>query len=348
MSKKFETHETEFGISILADCMDYMATMADKSVDLVLTDPPYNIDKVRDWDKWKTKDAYIDWCGKWINAVSPKIKDNGSFYVFHNDMPQIAMLMEWIRVNTPLVFKQMIVWNKRFEGSPNKGYMDGYCAVENLRNYKLMAEYCLFYTFQDQTGLTTVMLDTNNFTTLRQYFKDYQEALGLTKKQILEKIGQSADHCFRWGSTQWDLPTPETYAEIGKLPLKNEFIRKEYEDLRKEYEDLRKEYEDLRKEYEDLRYTFNNQKTHHSVWNYDFAPKQGHITPKPVELIENIIRHSSNEGATILDPFAGSFTTAIACIRTGRKYICIEKERKYFDIGVKRIEAELEQTDFLR
>jgi site-specific DNA-methyltransferase (adenine-specific) len=219
--------------------------------------------------------------------------------------------------------------------------MDGYCAVENLRNYKLMAEYCLFYTFQDQTGLTTVMLDTNNFTTLRQYFKDYQEALGLTKKQILEKIGQSADHCFRWGSTQWDLPTPETYAEIGKLPLKNEFIRKEYEDLRKEYEDLRKEYEDLR-------YTFNNQKTHHSVWNYDFAPKQGHITPKPVELIENIIRHSSNEGATILDPFAGSFTTAIACIRTGRKYICIEKERKYFDIGVKRIEAELEQTDFLR
>lgn len=43
MSKKFETHETEFGISVLADCMDYMATMADKSVDLCLTDPPYGI-----------------------------------------------------------------------------------------------------------------------------------------------------------------------------------------------------------------------------------------------------------------------------------------------------------------
>jgi site-specific DNA-methyltransferase (adenine-specific) len=330
-------HETEHGILHCGDCLDILPTLADKSVDLVLTDPPYNIDKVRDWDKWKTKDAYIDWCGKWINAVSPKIKDNGSFYVFHNDMPQIAMLMEWIRVNTPLVFKQMIVWNKRFEGSPNKGYMDSYCAVENLRNYKLMAEYCLFYTFQDQTGLTTVMLDTNNFNTLRRYFKDYQEALGLTKIQILEKIGQSADHCFRWGSTQWDLPTPETYAEIGKLPLKNEFIRKEYEDLRKEYEDLRKEYEDLR-------YTFNNQKTHHSVWNYDFAPKQGHITPKPVELIENIIRHSSNEGATILDPFAGSGTTAIACIRLNRRYILIEKEEKYCEIAAKRIDTELDQT----
>jgi len=133
------------------------------------------------------------------------------------------------------------------------------------------------------------------------------------------------------------LPTPETYAEIGKLPLKNEFIRKEYEDLRKEYEDLRKEYEDLR-------YTFNNQKTHHSVWNYDFAPKQGHITPKPVELIENIIRHSSNEGATILDPFAGSGTTAIACIRLNRRYILIEKEEKYCEIAAKRIDTELDQT----
>jgi len=338
-------HETEHGILHCGDCLDILPTLADKSVDLVLTDPPYNIDKVRDWDKWKTKDAYIDWCGKWISAVSPKIKDNGSFYVFHNDMPQIAMLMEWIRVNTPLVFKQFIVWNKRFDGSPNKGYMDGYCAVENLRNYQQLAEYCLFYTFQDQTGLTTVMLDTNNFTTLRRYFKDYQEALGLNIKQINNRLGhRKAEHCFYWKTTQWALPTPETYAEIGKLPLKNEFIRKEYEDLRKEYEDLRKEYEDLRKEYEDLRYTFNNQKTHHSVWNYDFAPKQGHITPKPVELIENIIRHSSNEGATILDPFAGSGTTAIACIRLNRKYILIEKEEKYCEIAARRIETELDQT----
>jgi len=342
-------HETEHGILHCGDCLDILPTLADKSVDLVLTDPPYNIDKVRNWDKWNSRESYISWCGEWIRECVRVLKDNGSFYFFHNDMPQIAMLMEWIRVNTPLVFKQMIVWNKRFEGSPNKGYMDGYCAVENLRNYKLMAEYCLFYTFQDQTGLTTVMLDTNNFNTLRRYFKDYQEALGLNIKQINNRLGhRKAEHCFYWKTTQWALPTPETYAEIGKLPLKNEFIRKEYEDLRKEYEDLRKEYEDLRKEYEDLRYTFNNQKTHHSVWNYDFAPKQGHITPKPVELIENIIRHSSNEGATILDPFAGSGTTAIACIRLNRRYILIEKEEKYCEIAAKRIDGELQQANIFK
>jgi len=81
------------------------------------------------------------------------------------------------------------------------------------------------------------------------------------------------------------LPTLETYQELCQLPLKHEFVRQEYEDLRQEYEDLRQEYEDLR-------YTFNNQKTHHSVWNYEIAEKQGHVTPKPVPLIENIIYHS--------------------------------------------------------
>ena len=327
-------HETEHGILYHGDCLDIMKTLPDNSVDAVVTDPPYNIDKVRDWDKWKTKEGYIEWCGKWIAECVRLLKDNGSIYIFHNDMPQIAMLMEWIRLNTPLVFKQFIVWNKRFNGSPNKGYMDGYCAVDSLRNYQQLAEYLLYYTFQDQTGLTTVMLDTNNFSTLRQYFKDYQEALGLTKLEILERVGQCADHCFRWGSSQWDLPTAETYSEIGKLPINGEFVRREYEDLRREYEDLR--------------YVFNNQKTHHSVWNYDFAPKQGHITPKPLDLMENIIKHSTNEGQTVLDPFLGSGTTALACVKQGRRYIGIELNPKYCDIAVKRIESELDQTDIFR
>ena len=54
---------------------------------------------------------------------------------------------------------------------------------------------------------------------------------------------------------------------------------REYESLRQEYESLRQEYESLRQEYESLRYTFNNQKTHHSVWNYSIAEKNGHVTP---------------------------------------------------------------------
>ena len=50
---------------------------------------------------------------------------------------------------------------------------------------------------------------------------------------------------------------------------------------------------------------------------------------------------------TILDPFMGSGTTGVACVRTGRRFIGIEKEPKYFAIAVKRIEAELNRFPLL-
>ena len=47
--------------------------------------------------------------------------------------------------------------------------------------------------------------------------------------------------------------------------------------------------------------------------------------------------------ATVLDPFMGSGTTGVACIRTGRKFIGIEKDARYFDIARERLERELQQ-----
>ncbi len=315
--------------------------MPDKSVDLVVTDPPYNISKA-EWDKWKRKEDYISWMGEVLKECERLLKDNGSLYFFHNDFLQIVELQNWINQNTKFVFKQMIVWNKRFEGAHNKGFLDGFIEVGGLRNYQQMAEYILYYTFQDETGLTTVMLDTNNFPSLRQYFKELQEYIGLNIKRINLRLGhRKAEHCFYWKTTQWDLPTPETYQQ-----LIDTFNIREWQGFR-EYEDLRREYEDLRREYEDLRYTFNNQKTHHSVWNYEVAKKLGHITPKPVAMIENIIKHSSNKGDIILDLFLGSGTTAIAAHNTGRFFIGIEKEPKYVEIARQRVaQAEMQGNLF--
>lgn len=62
-----------------------------------------------------------------------------------------------------------------------------------------------------------------------------------------------------------------------------------------------------------------------------------HPTQKPVPLFEYLIKTYSNEGDTILDPCAGSGTTAIACMNLNRNYICIEKEKKYYDVIQNRI-----------
>lgn len=66
-----------------------------------------------------------------------------------------------------------------------------------------------------------------------------------------------------------------------------------------------------------------------------------HPTQKPMELFSRFIRASSKENDTILDPFLGSGTTAVACKQLGRNFIGIEKEQKYVDIANSRLSQEL-------
>ena len=62
-----------------------------------------------------------------------------------------------------------------------------------------------------------------------------------------------------------------------------------------------------------------------------------HPTQKPVALFEYLIRTYTNEGDLVLDNCAGSGTTAIACLNTGRDYILMEQEEKYIEVINKRI-----------
>lgn len=68
-----------------------------------------------------------------------------------------------------------------------------------------------------------------------------------------------------------------------------------------------------------------------------------HATQKPVAIIEWLIKTYTNEGELVLDNTAGSMTTAIACINTNRRCICIEKDDDFFEIGRKRVEEHQKQ-----
>ena len=62
-----------------------------------------------------------------------------------------------------------------------------------------------------------------------------------------------------------------------------------------------------------------------------------HPTVKPVPLFEHLIKTYTNEGELVLDNTAGSCTTAVAALNTNRNYICMEKEERYYSIGLKRV-----------
>lgn len=69
-----------------------------------------------------------------------------------------------------------------------------------------------------------------------------------------------------------------------------------------------------------------------------------HPTIKPLCVTEKIIRNSSKENHTILDPFMGSGTTGVACINTNRNFIGVELDEKYYKIAEKRINSAIKQT----
>jgi site-specific DNA-methyltransferase (adenine-specific) len=323
----------------LGDCLQVMPKLADKSIDLILCDPPYNIGKA----KWDKIDNYIDWCGKWILECQRVLKDNGSFYFFHNDMQQIAQLMEWIRGNSRFVFKSFLVIDKL----DNTYIKDVYGSQNHFRNYLNLAEYCLFYTFQDETGLKQVYDSKDCFLGIKKYLKDEKKKSGLTNKDFnllfsksTNKVGCTnrsvIEHYF--GNCQWVFPTKKIYENILQT---TGYFKRPYESLRQEYERLRQEYESLRQEYENLRYTFNGKDGTKNVMTYRFRKDKrlNHPTQKPVDLIENIIRHSSNEGDTVLDPFMGSGTTGVAAKNLNRNFIGIEILSEYFSIAKNRIDS---------
>lgn len=64
-----------------------------------------------------------------------------------------------------------------------------------------------------------------------------------------------------------------------------------------------------------------------------------HPTQKPVQLMEHLLKIHSNENDIVLDPFAGSGSTGVACANLNRRFLGIELDKKYFEIAKERIES---------
>ena len=306
------------------DCLGGMKELPDNSVDLVIADPPYYKIKSEDWDnQWKTFEDYLDWVEKVSLEIKRVMKDNGSFYIFGDDH-RIAYIQ--VRLDKHFTFLNHLVWFK-INNLPVKSIM-------NNRKYSCMSERILFYSKQDQTGLERVMLDIDNFQSLREYAHKMLQAFCCSLKMVNEILGhRKAEHFFYWNSTQWDLPTEETYNELLGLTTKGDFKPREYEDLRREYEDLRRPFNPSPKLHEIITEPIITQ-----------AENTDHPTTKPHRLIRKLIKASSNEGDIILDPFMGSGTTALACLKLNRKFIGYEISEEYCKIAEKRIEGWRNQT----
>jgi len=64
------------------DCFDFLNKIDDKSITLAVIDPPYNLHKAH-WDTFESEKKFFDFTARWIDALIPKLKENGSLYIFN-------------------------------------------------------------------------------------------------------------------------------------------------------------------------------------------------------------------------------------------------------------------------
>ena len=195
------------------DCMEKLKTIPDGTVDLVLTDPPYNVGVTtqrrgtKTVNAWDRIDHYVDWCLRWLLECQRVLKTNGVLYFWHNDMPQIAQLLEAIREKTTLSFVSFCIWDKgeayRARSWKNRD-PNGKTA---LRSWFNVCEFCLHFfntpkgaqAGWKQTGWERVHSDPACYRPLKDWYKREKKRLGITDREVGERYAQCDPlHCNVW------------------------------------------------------------------------------------------------------------------------------------------------------
>jgi site-specific DNA-methyltransferase (adenine-specific) len=313
--------------------MDVLPMLADNSIDLILTDPPYFKVKNEVWDRqWENPKSFLGWLDCVLEEFARVLKPNGSLYLFAS--PKMAARVECL-VSERLNVLNRIRWVKE-AGWHNKAEKEG------LRSYLSPWEEIIFAEHygadniaKGEAGYAARCEELRGFVfePLRAYLDSERRHAGFNFEMVRQAVGCAVgsglpSHWFT--SSQWMLPTSQNYQK-----LRTSFNAGGGDYLRREYEDLRREYEDLRRPFSvsaDVPYT--------DVWDFPTVSHYPgkHPCEKPQALLQHIIQASSRPGALVLDCFAGTGSTGLACLATGRKFTGVECEPRYYCHALQRIE----------
>ena len=290
------------------DCIEVMREIPENSIDLVIADPPYWKVVGEKWDyQWKTEKDYVEWSLKWIKEVSRILRLGGTFYCF-GYFRTLSLIVPYLE-EMGLELRQQIILDKGMRSVSGR-------ATKKYKMFPNVTESILF-----------IIKDNKQF--IKPFLKERQKEMGLTSKQINESLGVKSN-----GGGMWSIYTGKNVCE--QFPTEK-LWNKLSNILRFEYP------------YNKLAQTFNPQMGYTDVWtDIDFyKEKHLHPTQKPLKLISRLIMASSNEGDIVLDPFSGSGSTQIGCIKLNRHYIGIELDENYFNITKERIEEAVKKKEEL-
>ncbi len=308
---------------------------------LLHADPPYGMGKEK--DGVLNDNLYSDKLDKfqmdWWKAFRPHLEDNASVYIWGN-APDLWRL--WCRAgleeSETLTMRNEIVWNK---GGFGAGGGTG-VGQAIQRSYFPGTERCIFFMLGEQGFNNNADNYWEGWEPIRTYLKGERDRMGWNNKVVAGFFGfhpRMADHWF--SQSQWSMPTEEQYKRLQQ-EARGDAFKREYDDLKREHDDLKREHDRIKEEWYKTRAFFDN--THDNmtdVWQFarvKGADRHGHATPKPVEMMERVMKSSAPIGAVTIEPFLGSGSTLISAEKTGRKCYGMELDPKYCDVIIKRWE----------
>ena len=298
---------------INGDCTLVADQITDNSIDFLLTDPPYNI---------SDDGAKPEW-------IDPKTGENKN--TIHSQKFDENFDTNWDRVTHDEFLKQMESWSKVWYDKLRKG-----------------GAFAVFISDKYISHLWKIM-ETTGFEPKRIFTWKKPAAVPFNRKvnpvsgceYILWGIKPGGPRTFNSSAVQGTMI--ERYARADKI---SSILYKMIKDNVDKNIDV--VFADALKESKKM---LQNQKRDADVvhcvipntitYSGGLGKDKIHPTQKPVEVLRYFIELCTNENDTVLDTFAGSGSTGIACKETNRKYVLIERDTKMFSLMKKKFDGDL-------
>jgi DNA modification methylase len=332
-------HRVMCGDSTSIDAVEKL--MDGQKAQLLHADPPYGMGKENDGvaNDNLYNDKLDSFQMEWWTTFRTFIEDNGSAYIWGNAEDLWRLWYKGgLSDSERLTFRNEIIWNKE----SGQGMMS-----EQHRMFPTASERCLFFMLGEQGFNNNADNYWEGWEPIRLYLEGERKKAGWDVPAMKRAAGHSDLSRDHWTSkSQWSFITEEVYKKLQAAANDQAF--------QKEYQVFQKDYQVLKNEFYATRAHFDN--THDNmtdVWSFDRVSgedRQGHATPKPVEMMERVMNSSLMKGGLCVEPFGGSGSTLIGAEKTGRKCYTMELQEKYCDVIVKRWqeytgkEATLEST----
>ena len=322
----FEPYYQDGAVTIYhGDCREVLPHL-NCQADLYLVDPPYGMGKQKDGvandNLYKDKlDAFLMECWR---AARRCLKDNASAYIWGNAQDLWRLwYVGGLKDSERLTFRNEIAWDKREE---NPTMLVSGVPLKSRRMYH-PTERCLFFMLGEQGFNNNADNYWEGWEPIRLYLEKEMQRCGWTVKDLNRITGtQMGGH---WVTkSQWMLITAKHYESLQEAAAQHDAFKRQHDELKRAFYDTRAYFD-------------NTHEAMTDVWDYPRvtgAERHGHATPKPVAMMQRIIRSSCPVGGLVLDTFMGTGPTLVAAKLEGRKAVGIELDERYCESAAKRLE----------